>query len=90
MSVNNEEMVVTPWEVAGKIDYDKLIREFGTQPLTPEILDTIRKQTGELHPQLAADEFSSHTGIWIGFCKGMKPERNWYSTQGGALLGRSI
>ena len=24
---------VTPWEVSGKIDYDKLIREFGLQQL---------------------------------------------------------
>ena len=66
MSVNNEEMVVTPWEVAGKIDYDKLIREFGTQPLTPEILDRIRKHTGELHPQLARRIFFSHRDLdWI-------------------------
>ena len=66
MSVNNEEMVVTPWEVTGKIDYDKLIREFGTQPLTPEILDTIRKHTGELHPQLARRIFFSHRDLdWI-------------------------
>jgi len=66
VSVNNEEMVVTPWEVAGKIDYDKLIREFGTQPLTPEILDRIRKHTGELHPQLARRIFFSHRDLdWI-------------------------
>jgi len=59
-------MVVTPWEVTGKIDYDKLIREFGTQPLTPEILDTIRKHTGELHPQLARRIFFSHRDLdWI-------------------------
>ena len=51
MSTNNEEMVVTPWEVRGKIDYDKLTKEFGTQPITPELLDRIRKHTGELHPQ---------------------------------------
>ncbi len=27
-------MNVTPWEVSGKIDYDKLIREFGIKPIT--------------------------------------------------------
>ena len=27
-----EKQVVTPWEVKGKIDYDKLIREFGLKP----------------------------------------------------------
>src|SRR3989338_3219278 len=26
-------MGVTPWEVKGKVDYDKLIKEFGLQPL---------------------------------------------------------
>ncbi|MFH1275474.1 MAG: hypothetical protein ABIH82_00005, partial [Candidatus Woesearchaeota archaeon] len=30
---------VTPWEVKGKVDYNKLIKEFGLQPLQhlPEI-----------------------------------------------------
>jgi tryptophanyl-tRNA synthetase len=42
MPRNGEEMIVTPWEVAGKIDYEKLIRDFGTQPLTPELLERIR------------------------------------------------
>jgi tryptophanyl-tRNA synthetase len=59
-------MVVTPWEVTGKIDYDKLIREFGTQPLTPEILEKVKKHTGELHPQLARRIFFSHRDFdWI-------------------------
>lgn len=67
MSVNNnEEMVVTPWEVTGKIDYDKLVREFGTQPITPEIIERIRKHTGDLHPQLARRIFFSHRDLdWI-------------------------
>ncbi len=67
MSVNNnEEMVVTPWEVSGKIDYDKLVREFGTQPITPEIIERIRKHTGDLHPQLARRIFFSHRDLdWI-------------------------
>lgn len=66
MSTNNEEMIVTPWEVSGKIDYDKLVREFGTQPLTPEILERFKKHTGELHPQLARRIFFSHRDVdWI-------------------------
>jgi tryptophanyl-tRNA synthetase len=63
---NSEEMVVTPWEVSGKIDYDKLIKEFGTQPLTPEILERIKKHTGTLHPQLERRIFFSHRDVdWI-------------------------
>lgn len=63
---NNEEMIVTPWEVSGKIDYDKLVRDFGTQPLTPEILERIQKHTGGLHPQLERRIFFSHRDLdWI-------------------------
>jgi tryptophanyl-tRNA synthetase len=59
-------MVVTPWEVRGKIDYEKLIRDFGTQPLTPELLDRIKKFTGTLHPQLERRIFFSHRDMdWI-------------------------
>lgn len=28
-----EEFTVTPWEVKGQVDYDKLIREFGLQTI---------------------------------------------------------
>jgi tryptophanyl-tRNA synthetase len=66
MSANNEEMVVTPWEVSGKIDYDKLIKEFGTQPLTPEILELIQRLAGDLHLQLRRRIFFSHRDLdWI-------------------------
>jgi tryptophanyl-tRNA synthetase len=62
----DEEMLVTPWEVRGKIDYEKLIREFGTQPLTPELLERFRKFTGTLHPQLERQVFFSHRDFdWI-------------------------
>lgn len=64
--VNNGEMVVTPWEVTGRVDYDKLVKEFGTQPLTSEILERIKKHTGELHPQLRRRIFFSHRDLdWI-------------------------
>ena len=29
---------VTPWEVKGNIDYDKLVKEFGVQPILPDSL----------------------------------------------------
>jgi tryptophanyl-tRNA synthetase len=75
MSASNEEMVVTPWEVSGKIDYDKLIKEFGTQPLTPEILELIQRLAGDLHLQLRRRIFFSHRDLdWIlrGFEAGEK------------------
>jgi tryptophanyl-tRNA synthetase len=58
---NEEEMIVTPWEVRGKIDYEKLIREFGTQPLTDELTKRMKKDLGEpLHSQLRRKLFFSH------------------------------
>jgi tryptophanyl-tRNA synthetase len=57
------EMVVTPWEVRGKVDYERLIREFGTQPLTMELIQKIAKYTGELHIQLRRGLFFSHRDL---------------------------
>jgi len=39
----DEEAVVNPWDVSGKIDYNKLIDNFGSQKLTPEILERLEK-----------------------------------------------
>ncbi|MEM3852543.1 MAG: tryptophan--tRNA ligase [Methanomassiliicoccales archaeon] len=36
-----EDFVVTPWEVRGEIDYDRLIQRFGTSPLTEALLRRI-------------------------------------------------
>ena len=61
-----EEMVVTPWTVSGKIDYSRLVEEFGTQPLTDDILKRIEKHAGELHLQLRRGLFFSHRDMdWI-------------------------
>ncbi len=64
--LNNEEMVVTPWTVSGKIDYSRLIEEFGTQPLTDDILKRIERHAGCLHLQLRRGLFFSHRDLdWI-------------------------
>ncbi|MGQ9624734.1 MAG: tryptophan--tRNA ligase [Candidatus Bathycorpusculaceae bacterium] len=57
------EMVVTPWEVRGKVDYERLIREFGTQPITDELFQRIAKYAGELHLQLRRRLFFSHRDL---------------------------
>ena len=57
------EMIVTPWEVRGKVDYERLIREFGTQPLTEELLRRISKHTGEVQLQLRRQLFFSHRDL---------------------------
>ncbi|MDH5438133.1 MAG: tryptophan--tRNA ligase [Candidatus Bathyarchaeota archaeon] len=63
MAEEEEEMIVTPWEVSGRIDYNKLIQKFGTQPLTEELLERLRKHTGKLHPQLQRKLFFSHRDL---------------------------
>lgn len=63
---NEEEMIVTPWKVAGKIDYERLIKQFGVEPLTGELLRRLQKFTGPLHLQLRRKIFFSHRDLdWI-------------------------
>ena len=57
------EMVVTPWEVRGKVDYERLVREFGTQPLTDDLLRRVAKYPDNLHLQLQRRIFFSHRGL---------------------------
>ena len=49
-----DEFVVTPYEVKGRIDYDRLKQRFGTQDLTPELLDRLRAVAGGQIPALLA------------------------------------
>ena len=59
------EYVVTPWEVSGKIDYTKLIKEFGTKPLTDSIIKRIEKHAGGSHLFLRRKIFFSHRDMDI-------------------------
>jgi tryptophanyl-tRNA synthetase len=67
-SINNSkhDFKVTPWEVEGEIDYNKLIAQFGTQPITSKIIERIKQVTGEVHPMLKLQYFFSHRDLdWI-------------------------
>ena len=60
------DFVVTPWKVEGEIDYDRLIEKFGTNKLTDEILEKMKKHTGDLHFMLRRKIFFSHRDFdWI-------------------------
>ena len=64
--VNTGEYVVTPWEVKGDVNYDKLIQEFGTYPITDQIMNKIEKYTKNLHPLIKRKIFFSHRDLdWI-------------------------
>lgn len=58
--VVRSDMIVTPWEVEGTIDYDRLVREFGTQIIDESILFRMEKLAGRLHFMLRRGFFFSH------------------------------
>ncbi|MGC8584572.1 MAG: tryptophan--tRNA ligase [Thermoplasmata archaeon] len=55
-----DEFEVSPWNVSGKIDYDKLIERFGTQKLENSLLEELKNLTGDLHLFLRRNVFFSH------------------------------
>ena len=59
----DNQFVVTPWEVEGKIDYDKLMREFGTQPITDDLLKRLEREAGASHYMLRRMVFFSHRDL---------------------------
>ncbi len=61
-----KDFKVTPYEVSGKIDYDKLVKEFGTERINPRLLSRIEKHAGDLHFMLRRGIFFSHRDLnWI-------------------------
>ncbi|VVB70797.1 Tryptophan--tRNA ligase [uncultured archaeon] len=57
------EFVVTPWEVSGEIDYEKLITRFGTQKIDDALKERIKKDFGELHFMIERDLIFSHRDL---------------------------
>src|SRR3990170_3050048 len=58
-----DEFIVTPWHVEGEIDYDKLIKRFGTEKISKQLLTRIEKLTGDLHFMLRRGIFFSHRDL---------------------------
>ena len=54
---------VNPYNIKGKVDYNKLIKEFGVTPINKELLQKIEKITKELHPYLRRGIFFSHRDL---------------------------
>lgn len=55
---------VNPYEVKGKVDYDRLITEFGIKKITDKDLARIKKIIGkELHPSLRRGIFFAHRDL---------------------------
>ncbi|PIO08702.1 tryptophan--tRNA ligase [Candidatus Pacearchaeota archaeon CG10_big_fil_rev_8_21_14_0_10_34_12] len=66
MKKRSEKFKITPWEVRGKIDYGKLIREFGINKIDNSLLERIKKHAKELHPMLRRKIFFANRDMkWI-------------------------
>jgi tryptophanyl-tRNA synthetase len=62
--VANDNYNVTPWEVTGKVDYDKLIEQFGTQKINDELRGEIKKISNKPpHVMLRRGIFFSHRDL---------------------------
>lgn len=59
----DEEFVVTPWEVRGRVDYQKLMQQFGARPLTPAEVLLLEKYAGEVHPLIRRGFFYAHRDL---------------------------
>ena len=53
-------MKVTPWEVSGSVDYDRLVEEFGTKKIDEKLLKRMEKHSKEMHLFMKRGFFFSH------------------------------
>ena len=61
-----KDFKVTPWEVSGQVDYDRLVKEFGTQRIDEGLRERMGKTCkGELHHMLRRDFFFSHRDLGL-------------------------
>ncbi len=66
-----KEFTVTPWEVEGNVDYEKLVKEFGTTLIS----DKIKNKLKDAHPLLRRGIYFSHRDFdkWLeAYDKGKK------------------
>ncbi|MFW9963201.1 MAG: tryptophan--tRNA ligase [Candidatus Sifarchaeia archaeon] len=66
MGEEKDDFIVTPWEVEGIVDYDRLIEQFGTERITEDLRNQMYKITKEKHFMLERNLFFSHRDLgWI-------------------------
>lgn len=62
--LEESEPVVTPWDVSGLIDYDKLVQQFGSRPIGEDLLARFENLTGKRpHVFLRRGIFFSHRDL---------------------------
>nr|WCZ58505.1 tryptophanyl-tRNA synthetase [Andalucia godoyi] len=63
-AASSDAAVVTPWDVGGTVDYDKLVADFGSSRITTALLERFEKVTGVApHPWLRRGIFFSHRDL---------------------------
>lgn len=61
-----KEFSVSPYEVKGVVDYDRLIKQFGVEKITADMTKRIEKHAKSLHPMLRRKIFFAHRDMgWI-------------------------
>lgn len=82
------EATVTPWEVSGKIDYDKLIKKFGSRPISQELVERFERVTNQpAHVFLRRGIFFSHRDLTVILDKYEKGEKFYLYTGRGPSSG---
>jgi tryptophanyl-tRNA synthetase len=59
----DKKFVVTPWEVTGEVDYDRLIRDFGTQPIAGPLAKRLEGILGDAAYLVRRQVFFSHRDL---------------------------
>ncbi|OYT33553.1 MAG: tryptophan--tRNA ligase [Candidatus Aenigmarchaeota archaeon ex4484_52] len=78
-----QKFKVTPWNVEGDVDYNKLIKEFGVSKIDKNLLDRIKKHTGNIHLFLKRGVFIAHRDLDVVLDKYEKGEKFFLYTGRG-------
>ncbi len=65
MSSGSNSFKVTPWEVEGAVNYDRLVQEFGTQLISDSLMERVVKLAGESNHMLRRRVFFSHRDLHL-------------------------
>lgn len=59
----DDEFTVTPWDVEGTVDYDRLIDKFGTERIDAELRERLRQLAGDDHQFIRRQFVYSHRDL---------------------------
>ncbi len=61
--MNDQDFEVTPWDVEGNVNYQRLIEKFGTEKISNDLRSKIIQNAGENHLYLKRDFIFSHRDL---------------------------